>query len=250
MSADAVFDARAATAIADDLALLSRLHDREVDAPFLDALRAVGPQDWFALRMGGPVHQEGVRLLSEAMAAWSTPPSGATLDDLAAEYAAIYLTHAYRASPYESVWRDEDNLERQGPMFEVREVYKRHGVRAPDWRRRGDDHIALELDFLAQAMRAIGTSGTAWDAADFLRSHPMRWVPDFVQRVVARCREPFYAGVALLTLAYLDTLREFFAQALGFDMTVPVEEGSAGRADGPPRPTCADPPANFPNDLS
>lgn len=54
-----------------------------------------------------------------------------SVDELAADYAAIYLTHALRASPHESVWRDDDHLMLQGPTFAVRAFYRRHGVQVP-----------------------------------------------------------------------------------------------------------------------
>ena len=40
-------------------------------------------------------------------------------DELAADFAAIYLTHGLSASPYESVWLDEEGLAMQGPMFQT-----------------------------------------------------------------------------------------------------------------------------------
>ena len=49
-------------------------------------------------------------------------------DDLDADFAGIYLTHALRASPCESVWLDEENLMMQGPSFAVRDCYRRHGL--------------------------------------------------------------------------------------------------------------------------
>ena len=70
-------------------------------------------------------------------------------DDLAADYAGIYLTHALRASPYESVWRDEEKLMMQGPSFAVRDRYHAHGLAAADWRRMADDHVSNELAGLA-----------------------------------------------------------------------------------------------------
>lgn len=238
-----IFDADSASAIADDIAFLASLHEREASGEFLDALRATAPEDWFALRLTGEKFAEGAKLMNLALASLASPITPEQLDNLAAEYASIYLTHAYRASPYESVWRDEDSLERQAPMFEVREWYQRHGVQAPDWRKRSEDHIALELDFLAQLIRAANDLAKVRDAADFLREHPLLWVPDFVRRVVTRCREPFYAGAALLTLAYLERLASLFEQAFDFDMSVKHDDADKHRADGPRRPTCADPPA-------
>jgi len=237
-----IFDVETASAIACDIALLARLHEREAGGELLETLRETALENWFALRLNGEKFAEGAKLMNLALASLTKPITPEQLDNLAAEYAAIYLTHAYRASPYESVWRDEDSLERQAPMFEVREWYRRHGVQAPDWRKRSEDHIALELDFLAQLIRAANDPAKAREAADFLREHPLLWVPDFVRRVVTRCREPFYAGAALLTLAYLERLSSLFEQAFDFDMTVKHDEADKHRADGPRRPTCADPP--------
>ena len=42
----------------------------------------------------------------------------ATLDELAADFAAIYLNNAYGASPYESVWLHDEHLACQQPMFD------------------------------------------------------------------------------------------------------------------------------------
>jgi putative dimethyl sulfoxide reductase chaperone len=236
------FDAASAEAVADDLAFIARLHEREIGADMLAALRDLPTECWFSLRLQGEKFEEGAKLMRLAFTQLPKPVTSAALDELAAEYAAIYLTHAYRASPYESVWRDEDHLERQAPMFEVRDWYQKYGVGAPDWRKRSEDHIALELEFLSQAIRAASDPDRARDAAAFLREHPLLWIPDFVRRVVTRCRDPFYAGLALLTLAYLERLSSLFEQAFGFDMTVIRDETDKSRADGPRRPTCADPP--------
>lgn len=247
MNEEARFEPEIAEALANDLDFLSRLHDREPDADVLCFLRKLDPNAWFTLRLSGAEFEEGARLMRDTLAETTWPPSAATLDDLAADYAAIYLTHAYRASPCESFWRDEDNLERQAPMFETRAWYEKYGVRAPDWRLRSEDHIAFELAFLARLLRNGADPAQTRDAAEFLRTHPLRWVPEFVRRVVARCREPFYAGAALLTIAYLSRLSDLFAEAFDFDLTIPPEEkpSASSGGDGARRPTCADPPAEY-----
>jgi TorA maturation chaperone TorD len=124
----------------------------------------------------------------------SVPPSSA--DDLAADYAAIYLTHGLRAAPCESVWMDEDHLFMQGPTFAVREFYRRHGIQAPDWRVMTDDHITHELQFVALLLER----GEDREAARFLKQHLMTWLPDFALRVGQRAHTPFYAALAALTL--------------------------------------------------
>ena len=118
-------------------------------------------------------------------------------DELAADFADIYLTYALRASPNESVWRDEDHLMLQEPMFAVRAFYRRHGVQAADWRLRAEDHLVSELEFIALLLER----GDLKEAARFLKAHLLTWLPLFAERVSQRAATPFYAALAGLTLA-------------------------------------------------
>jgi TorA maturation chaperone TorD len=153
-------------------------------------------------------------LMRQAMAELRAPLAQPVLDELAADYAAIYLTYAYHASPCESVWLDQENLAMQAPMFQVREFYKLFDLVAADWRTRPDDHLVLELLFLAALFRDEHPQALP-EAARFFDSHLMRWLPLFGQRVAARCATPFYAGAARLTAAYCDELRDLLADLLG-----------------------------------
>jgi TorA maturation chaperone TorD len=144
------------------------------------------------------------------------------MDALSVDFADIYLTYGLRAAPCESVWLDEDNLVMQEPMFEVRELYQRHGLSVPDWRRRPDDHLVHELQFLAHLV-GPGSEGTLSEAAAFLDEHLLLWLPDFAARVVQRCATPLYAGIAALTAAYVDELRDLLAQILEAPRPTPEE---------------------------
>lgn len=238
-------DASAASSIADELQLLARLHDRELDAGLIAALREHPVAEWFSLRLEGPAFEEAAKLVEQAFAELPDPLTDAVLDDLAAEYAAIYLTHAYRVSPNESVWRDEDGLERQAPMFAVRSWYRRCGLQVADWRKRSEDHIAVELAFLARLMRGADDPGKAREAAAFMREHLLAWCPDFVARVVQRCQSPLYAGTALLTAAYLGQLASALAQVLNEDMTAVTMKASPALADAGLKKTCGDPSPSY-----
>lgn len=231
--------AAAAAAIADDLALLARLHDREIDADAYESLRAAPPAEWFALKLAGHGFDEATGLFALAFERAPSPVSTDVLDELAAEYAAIYLMHGYQAAPAESVWVDDDGLERQDPMFKVRDWYARFGYKAPDWRKRSDDHIAHELAFLALLAPGLGERETAEPVAAFLREHPLVWAPQFAARVATRCSSPFYAAVALITIAYLEALSETLVRLYGFDMTPIVPKKLEAKSNGK---TCADEP--------
>jgi TorA maturation chaperone TorD len=201
-------------AAAQDLLDLAALHDREVDAAALERLRAAAAQDLLRLRLVNEGGRAALFLLDEALRGLPAVVDGALLDDLAADYADIYLTYGLRAAPNESVWLDEDNLAMQAPMFEVRALYRRHGLQVPDWRQRADDHLVHELQFLAHLLDPE-TGDTLGEAGAFLDEHLLLWCPDFSARVAQRCATPFYAGLAAVTAAYLDELRELLERVLG-----------------------------------
>lgn len=201
-------------AVAQDLNTLATLHHAELNDALLGELAAANFPDGIGLRLLGDDGMRAIVLMRQAMAELRAPLAPAVQDELAADYAAIYLTYAYHASPCESVWLDQENLAMQAPMFQVREFYKLFDLVAADWRTRPDDHLVLELLFLAGLFRAEHPQALP-EAARFLDSHLLRWLPLFGQRVAARCATPFYAGAARLTAAYCDELRDLLADLLG-----------------------------------
>jgi TorA maturation chaperone TorD len=200
-------------ALADDGETLARLHDRELDAATIAALREVGFPDNLALLPQDDAGRDAWAAMRAALACIPSPPTTADLDALAVEYAAIYLTGAYRASPAESVWLDQDHIACQQPMFELREVYKAAGLAAADWRKRPDDHLVLQLQYVAHMLhRAAGAEFAPAALAQTLDAHLLRWLPDFAARVASRAALPFHAALAHLTLAWCQALRGLLAE--------------------------------------
>ena len=192
---------------AEDLQALAWLHAQERDAQALQALAVSGFPASLSLL---PADHPAVRALQEALlplealAISDAAQRQHCDDDLAADYAAIYLTNALRASPYESVWRDDDQLMMQEPTFAVRAFYRRHGMAVPDWRCMPDDHIAHQLSFIAHLL----TQDQPREAARFMQQHLLVWLPDFAEAVNRRARTRVYAALASLTLAGCEALRE------------------------------------------
>lgn len=202
-------------AVADDLQLLAAFHAGELNAEQLEELRQFPFQDYLGLLGGSAATRDALGAMDAALAATEAPAAAVTLDTLAADFADIYLTYRYRAAPSESAWVHPEHLERQEPMFAVREWHRRFGVQVPDWRIRPDDHLVNELLLVAhilgheppaRAMEAVGR---------FLDDHLLLWTPDFFARVAARCATPFYAALALLSAAYLEELRALLEQLTG-----------------------------------
>jgi len=206
--------AEIADIIAEDAESLAVLHDRELTADLLVALREADFPACLGLMPATAVAVEAWRAMAEGMARLPAHPDASALDHLAAEYAAIYLTGAYGASPHESVWTDDDHLTCQAAMFQWRDIHAGAGLVTPDWRQRPDDHLVLQLLHLAHAARRAATADSWRRLATILDEHTLRWVPDFAARVAVRTESPFYAGLAVLTAAWLDTVRDLIARHL------------------------------------
>jgi TorA maturation chaperone TorD len=206
--------------IASDLDLLAKLHDQELDAAMVAALSSTPPEDWFALPPSDDMATASYQLLVEAFRLPDKQSMQTLVDNLASDYAAIYLTHTHRASPNESVWMTDDGLTNQEPMFEVRQWLQRYNLAVPDWRIRSDDHLVNQLVFLARLIR-LGTPDSLRDAGCFLDQHLMNWIEDFSDSASSHCDTAFYAGLVLLTQAYVLHLRQLLEEITGEPRIVP-----------------------------
>lgn len=194
-------------ALAEDLAQLARLHEREVDAATLAALQAVG----FPGNLALVPETVAVETLSAALA---VPPG---LDDLAVDFAALYLTGARGCSPLESVWLGEERLAAGPPLHAWRALLAEVGLALAGRRQPYEDHLACQLAWLGRALVLPGFSPER--LARVLDEHCLRWLPEWAGRVGERAETPFYQGLAALTLAWLEALRQLLAEVCG--LTIP-----------------------------
>jgi len=220
-------------AVAQDLTQLAVLHDAEADNPLIQSLKQTGFPSALGLRLQSNSARDAMALVEQALAEMPDSPDEQYTDELAVDYAGIYLTHTYRASPNESVWIDEEHLERQQSMFEVREYYTRYGLGAANWRKRADDHLVLQLQFLAHLFGGEQVDEVFSTAARFMDEHLLRWLMPFANRVAGRCATPFYAGINLLTGVYCEELRDLLADILGKRRPTPDETEVRMQQDKP-----------------
>ncbi len=211
------------SAVVQDLTMLAVLHDAEPDQALISSLKDTDFPCGLGLKLESEPGREALSLMAEAVKSLPEPTGREYLDELACDYADIYLTHAYQASPDESVWIDEEHLEHQEPMFQVREFYRRHGLAAPNWRKRADDHLVLQLQFLVHMFDPEKSTDELQEAARFMDEHLLRWVMRFAKRVASRCRTTYFAGVALLTAGYCEELRDVLIKILGEPRATPEE---------------------------
>ncbi len=202
--------------VAHDLQLLADLHATELTQEYYEQLRQIHFPDVLAVENTDEVYQLAVQQLRELLHSWPEQLSAEQLDELATDYASIYLNGNLHAYPSESAWLDDEQLVCQQPMFQVREWYKQYDLTVPNWRRMADDHLVNELLFTAHLLEQAGSEQpeTMQKAAIFMDEHLLRWLLPFGRRVSQRCNTAFYASLGLLTGLYVEQIRDLMAVIL------------------------------------
>jgi TorA maturation chaperone TorD len=112
------------------------------------------------------------------------------------------------APVWESVYFNENRLVFQQQTLQVREWFARFGLQIEKLNREPDDHIGLELSFVAhlssRAVSLLADDPKSFNELmqaqrDFLSEHLLRWGPAWAQLVVQHAETDFYLGIAHLT---------------------------------------------------
>lgn len=195
---------------AEALRRLARFHAEEPTPALLAALRQ-SPVGRGPLALDRDDALQAAALVDEVVSDLPDRITRRSLGPLAADFAAIHHGGDLRACPTEAAWLDERVRSDAAASLQRWRTGLETELRRPPFDRLPDDHVAAELALLA----ALLDRGRTADAVRFLDRHPLRWVPNFCSRVATRCREPFFAGIAILTNAHLDHLRDRLGAACG-----------------------------------
>lgn len=137
---------------------------------------------------------------------------GESEEDIRADYQQLFIgPNALPAPPWESVYRSREGIVFGETTGQVRQAYARYGLQVPRLHHEPDDHISLELEFLAMLL-ARSERADARDRAvlledhdRFVADHLVQWAPRFFDAVRAAARTDFYRGVGMLGS---DTVRQ------------------------------------------
>ena len=118
------------------------------------------------------------------------------------------------APPWESVYLTEEKLTFGPPTLEVREFMRRHGLEFKQKNSAPDDHIGLEMEFMAElvhrqyeALEQGQEEQVRWLAEEqlrFLQEHLLKWVDLFTTDVIAHSKNNYYQGMARLAVEFLN----------------------------------------------
>ena len=191
-------------------ALLSRCYEREVDAAFAGAFAE------------GAALESDDASLSEGFARLQADLAGCAGDEGALETLAVVFDRAFfgmgprtaqKAFPYESVYTSEGGLMMQDAYSEVLHVYREAGFAKDPGFTEPEDHLAVELSFMAllcgravEALRAGDAEGAERQLraqASFLQGHLLNWAGRFASDVRKAAEDGFYFHLADFTEAYL-----------------------------------------------
>jgi anaerobic sulfite reductase subunit A len=195
------------------------------------------------------------------IAGFASSLKGADLEkvrlDLAVEYAGLFLgVWGKPAHPSESYYLTEGQLIMQQPRDDMLKLYRAMGVEKAGEFKEPEDHIALELQFMAHLCdktNAALKDGNFKDAKkylgvqrNFLDEHLGKWVPKLAFDILKSARHEFYRAIAKITKAYVDVDKELVAN-LDENLTIPsgsdlpsTKLHTQATSRKPARPSCED----------
>lgn len=194
---------------ADLLGLLGRLHRQPPDDEGLARLRGL-PDEW-------PLPES--ETATQGLNRWRNSRTATeTAQSIERDHDRLYGVSAVAVvPPYESVHREVEGLVFGEATLEVRRAYRESGLQVPEPNRVPDDHLGLEFDFLSQVLlRAAecadqgddaGCESALQTARRFLSGHVLVWAPAMLNRAAEAARTEFMAGLAVLSLALLESGR-------------------------------------------
>jgi TorA maturation chaperone TorD len=201
-------------------ALLSRLFLKEVDQRLLDQLMELR----LPANTGNEYLDKAYRLLQAYLSeAWER-----TLSDLAKDYVRTFIGNSVdafsAAYPSESVHTTGLRLVMQGARDEVLAIYRAAGMdKAESWHE-GEDHIAVELEFMKTISERSEQAANEGDEAtlddllktqlNFLQDHLLSWTPLLVDEMEKFAQTGFYQALGYWLLGFLETDEEFLRDVL------------------------------------
>jgi TorA maturation chaperone TorD len=188
--------------------------------PEKDWLQSLADEEVFSespLGSAQPDVQKGLALLQDWTCSARGGMTAEAFDDLCADYTRLMLGPGkVMAPPWESVYHSAERLIFQEKTLQVRAWYQRFHLEAENLHNEPDDHIGLELAFVAHlARQALIAFEQQKQAAfecllaaqrDFLREHLLKWGLQWCTLLQSQANTDFFRGIALLTRGILAEL--------------------------------------------
>lgn len=174
--------------------LLSKVFIREVDAQFLRQLKT--PCFYNSLKSAGI--DFGDKFINQN--------ERELLENLAVEYARLFIIPGCNVYLYESVYTDTAKMFYGKSAQQVKDFYQRCGMEIVD-KTLMPNHIGLELELMsylkqkeAEALENGKQDASRWQKLqkEFISTHLGKWATQFFSRVEEEAKHPFYKEMAKL----------------------------------------------------
>lgn len=162
------------------------LYDALMDDTTKDALEMFRTPNY-------PEFEKGIEHL-EKLKKYFNGDKERAVERLSSEYTYLLIgPQKLPAPPWESVYLSKERLLFQESTLKVRQAYLKHNFIPAEYPRVADDHLALELDFMANLSRMAEeayaenniekTLELLKDQESFLKEHLLAWMPEFAEKI-------------------------------------------------------------------
>lgn len=206
--------------------LLQHVFGNEPSKGLLDILTSNYTQEVLRLFLDeiGPQINEHIELL-DSLKSEMVFNLERLLDELSGEYTYLFIgPKKLPAPPWESVYISKQRLIFQESTLIVRRAYLEYQFLPANYPHEADDHLALELDFMAHLAKnteerykdqnLTELRELLSDQKSFLEEHLLIWIPEFAQQIQSSKSQFMYPQIAKLTDQVInidrDTLDELF----------------------------------------
>lgn len=189
--------------------LLQHIFGDGPSAELLEIATSEHTQEALKLLLDEDKLDDHLAVLAELKQAFSTDAEG-MLDKLKGEYTYLMLgPNKLPAPPWESVYLNEERTIFQESTLRVRRTYLEYQFLPANYPHEADDHIALELDFMAHLGKMAQerfeegnleeVKRLLSDQKAFLEEHLSLWIGDFAEQIQLSKTHLFYPQMAELT---------------------------------------------------
>ena len=199
---------------------LSRLFLQEIDQKLLDEMHG---RLYPAEDIDDDLFMGNLYIATYLSNLWS-----GSLNELRIDFSRCFLSQGidgYSAAyPFESVYTSEKRLLMDSARSEVLAIYRAYGIEKKSSWKEGEDHIALELEFVSimcdKTIQAFldGDSEKARELllaqSNFMEDHLLAWVPMLFTDMRDFAKTKMYLGLSYLTWGFLKTDFHFLEDLL------------------------------------
>ena len=189
--------------------MLAHVFQQEPSRELLEALTTSFTTEVLELMLDEECFEPYKVMLAELSAAMTEAPAD-TIECLKSEYVCLLLGPGkLSAPPWESVYVNKAPLLFQESTLQVRQAYLEYNLLPAKYPREADDHLAIELNFMAHLAQLslesfekndfLELRKILSDAKTFLENHLLVWIGDFVCQIQTSKTHHFYPKIASLT---------------------------------------------------